>query len=390
MILVNFLSAVSGGSLTYLNNIIPRILALDRNESFCFLLTQSNFKNLVNLHKEINKHKKKFIVVDDRYSGRKRFWLRRRIRQIILEKSITTVFTPYQVGNYFRGVTNIFMIRNMEPFLFKKYKYDIKNRIRNYLLDIMSKHSLAKADRIICVSNYSRDYVLNVLGIKKEKVSTIYHGRDNTFTNIESSQEDLKILNKNSLSSRSYLFTAGSFLPYRRLEDILRAINKLQINTSVKLVVAGDGNDQTYKRKIKRIIKKYDLESSVILLGHIGKRQIQVLYRHSLMFLTATEIEACPNIAIESSSSGCVVISSDTTPLKEIYRDSALYFKKRNISKLAEQIEKLLNNEKARDDLSARALSNSARFSWDKCAEETFNILVNNNKNGLYKSETSV
>ena len=53
MILVNLLSAVSGGSVTYLNNIVPRLIKLDTENCFLFLITQSKFDKLVTEYNSI-------------------------------------------------------------------------------------------------------------------------------------------------------------------------------------------------------------------------------------------------------------------------------------------------------------------------------------------------
>ena len=377
MILINFLSAVSGGSVTYLTNIIPKLINLDKEACFLFLITESQFNKIVYDKRSNDFNLNSFIIVNNKYAGQKRFLLEKKIVQWIKEKSIKKVFTPYQVGKLYKGVQNIFMIRNMEPFLFNKYNYDLKNRVRNHLLKLASKSTLKKADKVIAVSHYSEDYLFGDLKLEEGKVKTIYHGRDVSFTSTIDNDIDFEILKSLNLESKSYLFTAGSLLPYRRLEDILEAFSNINKGT-LKLVVAGDGNDNKYKRLINKTIQKHNLESSVILLGHIDKNFIQCLYRHSLIFIAATEIEACPNIAIESLSSGCAILSSDTMPLKEIYKDGAVYFNKRDLKMLSQKMENLLKDEKTREIISKKALVNAEYFSWDKCAEKTYKYLTKN------------
>ena len=97
----------------------------------------------------------------------------------------------------------------------------------------------------------------------------------------------------------------------------------------------------------------------------------------ALIFITATEIEACPNIAIESLSSGCAVISADTIPLKEIYKDAAIFFKKRDTFELAKQMARLVDDPITRNVLSKKALRNSIHFCWEKCAERTYELIKN-------------
>ena len=256
MILINFLSAVSGGSVTYLTNIIPKLINLDKEACFLFLITESQFNKIVYDKRSNDFNLNSFIIVNNKYAGQKRFLLEKKIVQWIKEKSIKKVFTPYQVGKLYKGVQNIFMIRNMEPFLFNKYNYDLKNRVRNHLLKLASKSTLKKADKVIAVSHYSEDYLFGDLKLEEGKVKTIYHGRDVSFTSTIDNDIDFEILKSLNLESKSYLFTAGSLLPYRRLEDILEAFSNINKGT-LKLVVAGDGNDNKYKRLINKTIQKH-------------------------------------------------------------------------------------------------------------------------------------
>lgn len=373
MILINFLSVQGGGSLTYFINITPKLIALDKNQDFLFLVSNSNFQYLSNKNSSILKFKDKFIVFDDKYSGKKRFFSYFKIKRLISKYSIKRVFTPYQIALLFPNVENILMIRNMEPFNYFKYKYDIQNRLRNYLLNKFSKYFLKKADTIVAVSKYSEFFLLRNLEIPKDKIVHIYHGKDVNFSP-KIMLNDKNVLKKFSLKSKNYILTVGSLLPYRKLEVIINSyIN--QTKTFPYLVVAGDGNDKKYKRTIKSLIQKNNLEDRVLLLGNVIKSDLEVLYRNSRLFLTATEVEACPNIAIESMAFGCAIIAANTKPLKEIYSNSAIYFEQDDYKILRENILSILNNVKKREQMSKISRERADFFSWEKCSYQTYKLL---------------
>ena len=100
------------------------------------------------------------------------------------------------------------------------------------------------------------------------------------------------------------------------------------------------------------------------------------LYRRCLVCIIATEIEACPNIAIEAMSSGCTIISSDRPPLSEIFAGSSLVFTSRDVEGLSQHISACLSDDKLRTEMGKRALERSLAFSWQKCAEETYAALT--------------
>ena len=127
------------------------------------------------------------------------------------------------------------MFTNLEPFKFHRYKYSFNLYLRNILAFIYSIYSLKKAHKIIAVSDYAKDFLRNELKINRNKLYRVYHG-----------YPDLKSIKDNKLidniQPNKYIFTCGSILPYRRLEDVIygyyHSLN--QLRTTTKLVIAGD------------------------------------------------------------------------------------------------------------------------------------------------------
>lgn len=365
-VLINCVSAGSGGALAYLINLVP--LLLDKESK-----GELKFKLLVK--------KKQAELLDDKYSsfliiapdlnGYKRFlWEYFNLSNLVKKNNIDIIFTPYQIARVFKSVTNVVMFRNMEPFTFHKYRNTYKNWIRNKLLKYKTIHTINNADMVIAVSCYVRDVMLQNGMTTDDKIIQIYHGRNPVFTpeNNAADSDVLKSLNVN----RNYIFTCGSLFPYRKSEDIIKAFSKLQ-DLNIQLVIAGNSNDDQYKQLLDSLIKDNCLSDKVLMLGHVSLHEMTVLYRRSQLFVTATETEACPNIAIEALSSGCNIISSDVMPLPEMFCDAAQYFSHGDIDSLARMIRKLYNEGSADNH---KSINRARHFAWDKCADETYNLLV--------------
>jgi glycosyltransferase involved in cell wall biosynthesis len=103
---------------------------------------------------------------------------------------------------------------------------------------------------------------------------------------------------------------------------------------------------------------------------------MKALYRQCDLCALATEIEACPNIAIEAMTAGCVIVSADKPPLPEIFQDASIFYEARNIAHLAEQMQLGLKDDRLRDDMRSKAKKRAESFSWAKCAGETYNALT--------------
>ena len=175
--------------------------------------------------------------------------------------------------------------------------------------------------------------------------------------------------------SKQYIFTSGSLLPYRRLEVILNAYSHLSSKQQENfvLVVAGDGSDYVYKKYIKKKVEDLNIVSHVIFLGHTSMENMRILYRNCYVFVTATEIEACPNIAIEALSSGCYVLSSDAQPMPEIFGDAAKYFPAGSIASLNKLMVQVLSDDLVHPN--TIALSQAEKYDWERCANMTLALI---------------
>ena len=84
-------------------------------------------------------------------------------------------------------------------------------------------------------------------------------------------------------------------------------------------------------------------QSLYSLIGNVPWETMTVLYRNCKLFIIATEIEACPNIALESMAAGCVILSSNKPPLPEIFSGSSLNYKARDAEVLSKKIIQVLD-----------------------------------------------
>ena len=310
-------------------------------------------------------------------SWRRLIWEHRHISRIANDVSADIVFTPYQIGASVRGLKQVLMIRNMEPFHFNKYPYSTKSWLRNKILFRQTSKALRNADRVIAVSGFAEDCARNSLRIATNRVRKIHHGRDLGFSPQVALEGDRVTLKSLDLQG-DFLLTCGSILPYRRCEDVIDAFDRVteENDQSLLLVIAGAGSDVRYAEKINKRIEASPYKSRILSAGHVSKEIMIALYRQCKLCIIATEIEACPNIAIEAMSSGCAIISANNPPLPEMFAGCSLTYMPRDIGDLKEKIQLLLDDEQSRLNYSGQAEARAMDFSWQRCAQETYSALV--------------
>jgi len=377
VVLIDCLSSVSGGAASYLRNLGP--LLSDRfeesPEGHCLkLLAHEEQRPLVQTIPD----SRCIWMHGKRLGGYRRvLWERMNLPRITREQRVDVLFTPYQIAPTVYGVKQVLMLCNMEPFRFRDFRYSPGTWLRNYVLHFHSLRSLRAADRVIAVSEFTKDQLVNSIGVGPYRVRTIHHGRDTEFSPEGDIKKDQKMLARIGLQG-NYLLTCGSLLPYRRCEDVIAAFERCAdlLDTETKLVIAGSGTDNRYVKLVRKAIENSPCRDRILAVGHVPRETMMALYRRCLLFVTATEIEACPNIAIEAMSSGCAIISSDRPPLPEMFKGCSLEFRARDIENMVLQLRTCLEDEALRCDLKARSAERAEAFSWEKCAEETYSALV--------------
>lgn len=304
--------------------------------------------------------------------GSKRFfWERINLEELLRKYKIQVLYTPYQVAVQPDSVKLVCALRNMEPFFSQRYRYDAKSSARNNLLRMLTRISLVRADLVIAVSDFAAEFAVSSLGLPREKVRRVYHGRDESLLEPDT-REDEAIRRELGIVGH-YVFTAGSLLPYRRVEDVVMAFEKTvaEADRSAVLVIAGSGTDRRYRNALLHAISRSPCRPRICLIGYATRRQMRALYKGCRVFVSASEVEACPNIGIEAMTAGCPVIASTSGPAEEIYGNGARLYPPRDIGSLSELMMAVWREDKLRRDQCALGLARSERFSWQACARET-------------------
>jgi glycosyltransferase involved in cell wall biosynthesis len=374
-VLVNCLSLRSGGAVAYLRNLLPLLSTeLGRRDAELIALTRADQQQLLPASLPDNQ---RIVVPSAEVAGIMRLvWERGHLGTITRTTGARVIFTPYQIGTPVHGVRTVSMLRNMEPFFAATYPYTLKSRVRNHILRVQTRRFLHRSDAVIAVSDYVADYARTALALNPQRITRIYHGRDSAFS------EGTTNVGQGKLGrlgiQHPYVFSCGSFLPYRRLEDVIHAFADFvakRVDHPV-LVLAGSGTDSHYRKRIASLTKASPFAAQIHYVGQVDRDTMVALYRQSRVFVTSTEIEACPNIALEALSAGCRILSADIPVLREIFGSAATFYPARHVAALASGIEHAWTDEVGSEVLRAAARSRSQAFSWQACARETAELLI--------------
>lgn len=232
--------------------------------------------------------------------------------------------------------------------------------------------SCRKADKIIAISNSTKNDVIKLCKVDDDKVQVIYNGDspyNHGLSNITEEQES-SIRNKFDLHEKYFLFVS-TIEPRKNVPTIVKGFNlyKKKTGSKSKLVLAG-GLGWRYKASLEAINESPYI-NDIIRTGYCSNIEKEFLYRNAKALLFPSLYEGFGFPILEAFSVGCPVITAYDSSLPEVGGDVAFYIKDpfdaEAMSSYLIKIDSL--SEEERDNLSSLAKKRALLFSRKECAE---------------------
>jgi glycosyltransferase involved in cell wall biosynthesis len=292
-------------------------------------------------------------------------WVRREVARLACD----VVFIPTAQWLDFGGRPTVVLVRNMEPLAAPWEGNSWTDRLKNAGRLLLARRACHRATRVIAVSHFVRDFLVERWGISEHRVGLVYHGLESN------ALLDPGALPVSADSDQPFVFTAGSIRPARGLEDLIHAWPTVRAHfPELRLIVGGaaDSGATGHFARLKRMAAALGIADHIVWAGTLNGREMAACYRRCAAFVMTSRAEACPNVALEAMHSGALCVSTDTPPMPEFFQSSALYYGARQPAALARTlVDALTADEAARRQLRAAARRRAAQFSWSETARRT-------------------
>jgi glycosyltransferase involved in cell wall biosynthesis len=110
-------------------------------------------------------------------------------------------------------------------------------------------------------------------------------------------------------------------------------------------------------------------------MNFVPHDELPPLLAEADLFIFASSCENLPVTLLEAMASGLPIACSDRGPMPEVLQDGGVYFDPENADLIAAAVERLITNETLRVSVAKRAKTLSEKYSWSRCASETWNFL---------------
>jgi glycosyltransferase involved in cell wall biosynthesis len=196
-----------------------------------------------------------------------------------------------------------------------------------------------EVDMVIAVSESTKNDLLEVSKIPKEKITVIYEAVDERF----------KPKSKKELDEFK---------------------QKYDLPDQFVLAIGGVGERRNLKR-VKEATKDYNLIITGETIPSLTPEEMPLLYGAATILLYPSFYEGFGLPVLEAMSCGIPVITSNISSLPEVGGNAALYVDPQSIVDIAGTLKDVWDDKDLKNELIKKGFDQVKKFSWERAAKET-------------------
>lgn len=275
------------------------------------------------------------------------------------------------VGIQRTGIKSVVTIHDI---IYKTYP-DMFTAVDRLIYDRKFRYSCKHADKIIAISECTKNDIIQYFGTPADKIEVIYQAINPIFYQMQSSEEARKTVASYHIPD-DFLLYVGSINSRKNLLSIIKAYTLLPGDLQIPLVIIGKGGQ--YKDEVLKYAASRQLISKLILIDNLhDSKTLQAFYQQAKLFLFPSVYEGFGLPVTEALLSKTPVITSNTSSLPEAGGPAPVYVSPYDIEAITEGIKQILCDTTARIQM----IEEGFRFAHQKFDPCTLCTQVHN----LYK-----
>jgi glycosyltransferase involved in cell wall biosynthesis len=266
---------------------------------------------------------------------------------------------PYRINR--SGIRSVVTVHDL---IFKRFPQYF-GRVSRAIYAAKLKYACRVADKIIAVSERTKNDLIELLNIAPSKIEVIYQGCDESFKTACPPAQKQAVLKKYRITG-PFILSVGTIEERKNLLVLIKALSK--VKEPVKLVVIG--RQTGYADLIKDAIHRYQLTDRMIFLDKVSFADLPAFYQSASVFVYPSRYEGFGIPILEALNSGTPVIAATGSCLEEAGGPDSLYITPDDELALAQKISSVLTDEALRQKMIAKGKIYARNFDDDKLAAQ--------------------
>jgi len=348
----------------YIENLFRELLRIDDKNRYVLFVRPEAIPLL-----PFSSDRVKIVPVDIHwYSWREQIVLPR----IFLRENLDLLHVPHFNVSIFYPGKFIVTIHDVTHLSFPKDQSSLKR----LGFRLTFQRAVARAERVIAVSNYTKDEIRKHFRAPEKKIDVIYEGAHHykRGTNHQS-----------PVTNRPYILYVGVWREHKNIVGLLQAFALLRTRLNqpqnphqlrqlheLQLVLVGK-EDERYPQ-VRRAWEQLDLEEHIVTPGFVDEPMLATLYEKAELVVVPSFLEGFGFVGLEALRHGTPVVASNTGALPEVLGEAAGYFPPDSPSRMAASIERVLQDQMLRSALIKKGRKVLMQYSWERAALQTLKL----------------
>jgi glycosyltransferase involved in cell wall biosynthesis len=354
-----------GGIGVYTRNIVAELLARDQaNEYVLFYRRAANVGRFA-AHPNVTEQ-----VVN---APNKAWWDQVAIPLACRRQGVDVLFHPKFTAPLFAPCPVVMTVHGADWFMPDQAVYYTKWDVR--YMRAMTPLYFRKCSAVISVSQLTTDNYNQVLRLPPDKIRTIYFAPARHFRRVADATVLQGVQARYHLPDRFILTLTKRLGDGRKnLGQILKAYELYHGRTATphKLVVGGK-DCHLFREEYN--IPDTGYGADILFPGWIAQEDLPAVYSLAGLYLYPSNLEAFPIPLTEAMACGTPIVTSNVNGLAEIVGDAAILVDPKDAAAIAAAVTQVLSDGGMQAGLSQRGLARATQFTWDRCAQQTLDLL---------------
>lgn len=229
----------------------------------------------------------------------------------------------------------------------------------------LKRVAVDRADHVICISESTRQDLLEMYDVDPQKVSVVHLGA-------ESPPDGTDKYVTSGGDMRPYLLYVGARPGHKNFIGFLQAFaSSRRLSADFDVVAFGGGG---FTPAELQELAKLGLDSNQVRQVSGGDELLSQLYICASAFVYPSLYEGFGLPPLEAMGHRCPVISSNTSSMPEVIGDAGEFFDPTSGVAMVEAIERVVYSPSRIEELVKNGLKRQADFTWERCASQTLGI----------------
>ncbi len=271
----------------------------------------------------------------------------------------------------------VITIHDLIPIVYPSITRFQHRLVGNYLLP----HAMRNASAIISVSTATKKDILKYTSVPENKIKVIYEGKNASFyPRAQDDRATREVRSYYGIGRDQYFLSLGVSDSKKNIKKIIKAFSEAIKRLESRCILVLAGSTGQNNSTLEHLINELHIQDKILFTGFVQDEHLPLLMSGARAFCFPSLYEGFGLPVLEAMACGCPVITSNISSLPEVAGNAALLVDPANVEQLSQAMERLLKDDELYNDLRARGISQSERFSWEHAAAELLELLVSTNR----------